>query len=405
MEITEILVRYGELSTKGKNRKFFIKKLHRNVRLKLESFSKLKIAANRDRLHITLNGEDADAVMSRLRDIFGVSSFSPVVRVDKSIEEAKQAVVHLIKENFKDNMTFRINTKRADHDFEYDTNDLNRILGTVVEESIQPLSVRMKNPDLDVRVEVRLDGIFISVETLDGAGGLPVGTAGKGMLMMSGGIDSPVAGYLSLKRGMEIEAVHFHSPPYTSPQALQKAKDLTSKLAKYTGDITFIEVPFTEIQEAIKKHIPEDYSMTITRRMMLRLTDKIRGKRNGLAIMNGESLGQVASQTLESMLAINEVTATPILRPLISMDKNDIISIARDIDTFDLAIQPYEDCCTVFAPSKPKTKPKLKKVKEMEGSLDIDALITNALSGLRIESITQDDNSENLSEETYESLF
>lgn len=405
MEITEILVRYGELSTKGKNRKFFIKKLHRNVLMKLKAYKKTKITANRDRLHITLNGEDAEPVMNDLKDIFGISSFSPVVRVDKSIEEAKKAVVHLMKKNFKENMTFRIDTRRADHDFEYDTNDLNRILGTEVERVLQPISVQMKNPDINVRVEVRLDGIFISVETLYGAGGLPVGTAGKGMLMMSGGIDSPVAGYLSLKRGMEIEAVHFHSPPYTSPQSLQKAKDLTAKLARYSGSITFIEVPFTEIQETIKKHIPEQYSMTVTRRMMLRITDKIRGKRSGLAIMNGESLGQVASQTLESMLAINDVTATPVLRPLISMDKNDIISIAHQIDTFELAIQPYEDCCTVFAPSKPKTKPKLRKVKEFEESLNIDELIDNALNGLKIDMITQKDSSETVSEASFESLF
>lgn len=405
MEITEILVRYGELSTKGKNRKQFIKKLHRQIRLKLVAFENIKIKANRDRLHIILNEDDGESVMTELKEIFGIGSYSPVVRVDKSIEDAKKAVVELIKRSFKDNMTFRINTRRADHDFEYDTNDLNRILGSEVERAIQPISVRMKNPDIDVRVEVRLDGIFISVETTLGAGGLPVGTAGKGMLMMSGGIDSPVAGYLSLKRGMEIEAVHFHSPPYTSPQALQKAKDLTSKLARYGGEITFIEVPFTEIQETIKKQVPEDYSMTITRRMMLRLTDKIRGKRSGLAIMNGESLGQVASQTLESMLAINEVTSTPILRPLVSMDKNDIISIARQIDTYDLAIQPYEDCCTVFAPSTPKTKPKLRKVLEMEDKMDIDQLISNALSGLKIQTISQYDNSDNKDESTFESLF
>lgn len=405
MEITEILVRYGELSTKGKNRKYFIKKLHQNVRKKLETYKKAKIVANRDRLHITLNGEDADAVMSELKEIFGIQSFSPVLRVDQSLEEAKKAVVHLIKKNFKENMTFKITTRRSDHNFKYDTNELNRLLGTEVERAVQPISVQMKNPDINVRVEVRLDGIFISVETVYGAGGLPVGTAGKGMLMMSGGIDSPVAGYLSMKRGMEIEAVHFHSPPYTSPKALQKAKDLTSKLARYTGDITFIEVPFTEIQETIKKNIPEDYSMTITRRMMLRITDKIRGKRNGLAIMNGESLGQVASQTLESMLAINEVTRTPILRPLISMDKNEIISIAQHIDTFDLAIQPYEDCCTVFAPSKPKTKPKLRKVKELEESINVDQLIKNALNGLKIDTVNQEDSSETVTEASFESLF
>lgn len=405
MQLSEILVRYGELSTKGKNRKYFIKKLQRNTRKKLKNYQNLKIIANRDRLHITLNGENAEAVIEDLRDIFGIQNFSPVVKVDKSVEEAKKAVVHLVGKHFQENMTFKISTRRADHDFEYDTNELNRILGTEVEKTFQPISVKMKKPDLDVRVEVRLDGIFISVETLYGAGGLPIGTAGKGMLMLSGGIDSPVAGYLSMKRGVEIEAVHFHSPPYTSPKALQKAKDLTAKLARFTDEIKFIEVPFTEIQEAIKKHIPESYSMTITRRMMLRLTDRIRADRSGLAILNGESLGQVASQTLDSMMAINEVTAVPVLRPLISMDKNEIISIAQKIDTFELAVQPYEDCCTVFAPSKPKTKPKLKNVREMEEELDIKGLIDNALAGIKISSITQKDSSEAQSNSEFQSLF
>ncbi|GAB2487214.1 tRNA 4-thiouridine(8) synthase ThiI [Alkalibacterium psychrotolerans] len=405
MQISEILVRYGELSTKGKNRKYFIKKLQRNTRRKLKRYSTLKIVANRDRLHITLNEEDPESVMEELKDIFGIQNFSPVVKVDKSVEEAKKAVIHLVGNHFKENMTFKITTRRADHNFEYDTNELNRILGAEVEKTFQPVSVKMKQPDLNVRVEVRLDGIFISVDTLLGAGGLPIGTAGKGMLMLSGGIDSPVAGYLSMKRGVEIEAVHFHSPPYTSPKALQKAKDLTAKLARYTDEIKFIEVPFTEIQEAIKKHVPESYSMTITRRMMLRLTDRIRADRNGLAIMNGESLGQVASQTLESMMAINEVTAVPVLRPLISMDKNDIISIAQEIDTFELAIQPYEDCCTVFAPSKPKTKPKLKKVRELEEDLDINTLVDNALAGIVISSITQKDSSEALNNSEFQSLF
>ncbi|MEL5941214.1 tRNA 4-thiouridine(8) synthase ThiI, partial [Tetragenococcus halophilus] len=187
---------------------------------------------------------------------------------------------------------------------------------------------------------------FLSHETISGAAGLPVGTSGKGMLMLSGGIDSPVAGYMAMKRGVEIEAVHFASPPYTSEQALQKAKDLTAKLAPYVGQIQFIEVPFTEVQEEIKNRVPQGYWMTITRRMMLRLTDSIRQLRRGLVILNGESLGQVASQTLQSMVAINEVTNTPIIRPVATMDKLEIIDTAQKIDTFDLSIQPFEDCCT-----------------------------------------------------------
>ncbi|GAA0371242.1 tRNA 4-thiouridine(8) synthase ThiI [Alkalibacterium iburiense] len=405
MQVTEIMLRYGELSTKGKNKKYFIKKLLNNVKNKLKPFKQLEVKSNRDRMYITLNGEEADLVMEELKDVFGIQSFSPVVKVEKSLEEAKKAVVSLIGRHYEKGMSFKINTRRSDHEFEYDTNDLNRLLGKTVAEAYEDSVVQMKNPDITARVEIRHNGIYISVDTILGLGGLPVGTAGKGMLMLSGGIDSPVAGYLALKRGMTIEAVHFHSPPYTSPQALQKAKDLTSKLARYAGPIQFIEVPFTEIQEAIKKEIPDSYSMTVTRRMMLRLTDEIRKRRDSLAIANGESLGQVASQTLESMLAINEVTSTPILRPLISMDKNEIIDIAKQIDTFELAVQPFEDCCTVFAPVKPKTKPKLDKVKELEKALDIEQLVQNALDGLKIDHITTHDNTSDQQDNLFESLL
>lgn len=268
--------------------------------------------------------------------------------------------------------------------------DLNRKLGAAVATTFPELIVQMDEPDMTVRTEVRKDGIYLSVETITGAGGLPVGTAGKGMLMLSGGIDSPVAGYLSMKRGVNVEAVHFASPPYTSPQALQKAKDLASKLSRFSGQVQFIEVPFTEIQEQIKKDIPEGYIMTVTRRFMMILTDRIREQRNGLAIMNGESLGQVASQTLESMLAINAVTTTPVLRPLVAMDKNEIIEIAKQIDTFDLSILPYEDCCTIFTPPRPKTRPNLEKVIELEEVLDIEGLIERAMAGLKVEYIGPD---------------
>lgn len=405
LQVTEIMLRYGELSTKGKNKKYFIKRLLNNVKNKLKPFENVKVKSNRDRMYISLNGEDSELVIEELKDVFGIQSFSPVVKVGKSLEEAKEAVISLIGRHYKKGMSFKINTRRSDHEFEYDTNDLNRLLGSAVAEAYEDSVVQMKMPDITARVEVRHNGIYISVDTISGLGGLPVGTAGKGMLMLSGGIDSPVAGYLALKRGMTIEAVHFHSPPYTSPQALQKAKDLTSKLARYAGPIQFIEVPFTEIQEAIKKEIPDNYSMTVTRRMMLRLTDEIRKRRNGLAITNGESLGQVASQTLESMLAINEVTATPILRPLISMDKNDIIDIAKEIDTFELAVQPFEDCCTVFAPVKPKTKPKLEKVKELEEALDIEQLMQNALDGLKVDHIKITDNTSDKQDNLFESLL
>ncbi|GEQ33940.1 tRNA uracil 4-sulfurtransferase ThiI [Marinilactibacillus psychrotolerans] len=403
--ITEVMVRYGELSTKGKNKKKFIKQLDKNVKSALDQYNKLKIKSHRDRMHIELNGENADVIISKLKVLFGIQTISPVIKVEKSIEKAKEAALFLVQSNYNIGQTFKINTKRADHEWDFNTNEVNQILGEYIIESISEIKVKMKKPDISVRVEVRLDGIFLSIDSIKGAGGLPTGTSGKGMLMLSGGIDSPVAGYYAMKRGIQVEAVHFHSPPYTSPQALQKAKDLTEKLVKFSGPLPFIEVPFTEIQETIKNFVPQGYIMTITRRMMLRITDKIREQRSGLAIINGESLGQVASQTLESMFVINEVTHTPILRPLISMDKMDIIEVAQAIDTFELAILPYEDCCTIFTPPKPRTKPKLKHVLEIEEKMDIHGLIERAIQGINIEVISTDDNQESKQKQIFEDLL
>ena len=406
MKPTQIMIRYGELSTKGKNINFFIDKLGRNVKNALEpSFPNVDVSWARDRMYVELNGEDADPIIDRLQDIFGIQTISPVIQVEKSLEAAKKGAVELVRPFVEESSSFKINTKRADHDFEYDTMELNRLLGSAVATEFPELDVQMKEPDLAVRTEVRQDGIYLSVQTIQASGGLPVGTAGKGMLMLSGGIDSPVAGYLSMKRGIDIEAVHFASPPYTSPQALQKAKDLAGKLARYSGQVSFIEVPFTEIQEQIKKEIPEGYIMTVTRRMMMLLTDRIREERNGLAIMNGESLGQVASQTLESMYAINAVSSTPILRPLVAMDKTEIVDIAKDIDTFELSILPYEDCCTIFTPPRPKTKPRLDRVVEYEKALDIDGLIERAMDGLTFESIGPESVASDKEEEMFEDLL
>lgn len=394
MKYSEIMVRYGELSTKGKNRKSFIMQLAQNVRQALKDFPEIKIHADRDRMHLLLNGADGQLVIPKLAKIFGIQNFSPSIRVEKDVEVLKQAVQDIMKEIYTGKETFKIIAKRSDHQFELTSNELNQTLGNAVFDIFPHIQVQMRQPDIPLRVEIRRDGAYLSYETIKGAGGLPVGTSGKGMLMLSGGIDSPVAGYFAMKRGVEIEAVHFASPPYTSEQALQKAKDLTAKLAPYVGTIHFIEVPFTEIQEEIKKSVPQGYWMTITRRMMLRLTDEIRRIRHGLVILNGESLGQVASQTLQSMVAINEVTNTPIIRPVATMDKLEIIDVAQEIDTFELAIQPFEDCCTIFAPPQPKTRPKLEKVHLYEERLDIAGMMERALAGLKIEEIQASEKAE-----------
>ncbi|WP_368251235.1 tRNA uracil 4-sulfurtransferase ThiI [Enterococcus sp. 2201sp1_2201st1_B8_2201SCRN_220225] len=393
LNYTEIMVRYGELSTKGKNRRSFIMRLAENVKGALAAFPDVTVKGDRDRMHLYLNGTDSQPVMERLTKVFGIQNFSPSIRVEKDLDVIIATVQELMKSIYTGSETFKITAKRSDHDFVQTSDELNQTLGSAVFQVLPSIKAQMKRPDINLRVEIRQNGAYLSYETIQGAGGLPVGTSGRGMLMLSGGIDSPVAGYLAMKRGVEIEAVHFASPPYTSEQALQKAKDLTEKLTPYVGKIQFIEVPFTEIQEEIKKHVPQGYWMTITRRMMLRLTDLIRDMRRGLVIINGESLGQVASQTLQSMMAINEVTTTPIIRPVVTMDKLEIIDIAQAIDTFELAIQPFEDCCTIFAPPQPKTRPSLEKVQYYEKRLDIEGMMARSLADLRISEIIPGQNS------------
>ncbi|MBD5431529.1 tRNA uracil 4-sulfurtransferase ThiI [Lactobacillus agrestimuris] len=384
VQYTEILVRYGELSTKGKNRKDFIGRLAGNVERVLRDFPQVKIHPRHDRMHIVLNGAPFEEVDKRLKKVFGIQTYSPSIKVEKNIEAIEETSLELMKATFKPGMTFKVNTRRGDHKFEYDTNQINNMVGDYLFKNMDGLKAEMKHPDIVLRVEVRQDAVYISSELLHGIGGMPVGTAGKAIMMLSGGIDSPVASYLAMKRGVEIEMVHFFSPPYTTEKALAKAKELTGILANYSGKINFIAVPFAEIQETIKEKLPEGYLMTVQRRFMLRLADIIREKRGGLAIFNGESVGQVASQTLESMVAINDVTTTPVLRPVATMDKTEIIARAEEIGTFDLSIQPFEDCCTIFAPPRPKTKPKLDKAREYEARLDVDGLIQRALDGIEI---------------------
>ena len=391
MKYTEIMVRYGELSTKGKNRKDFIGRLAGNVTKVLRDFPQVEIHPRHDRMHIVLNDAPFAEVDKRLKRVFGIQTYSPTIKVEKTLAKIEETALALMKETFKKGMTFKVNTKRSDHQFLYDTNELNKMVGDYLFANMENLKVEMKHPDIVLRIEVRKDAVYISNQLLHGAGGMPVGTGGRAVMMLSGGIDSPVASYLALKRGVDIDMVHFYSPPYTTEKALNKAKELTGILANYAGKINFIAVPFAEIQETIKEKIPEGYLMTVQRRFMLQLADKIRAKRRGLAIFNGESVGQVASQTLESMAAINDVTTTPVVRPVATMDKTEIIRLAEKIGTFDLSIQPFEDCCTIFAPPRPKTKPKIDKAREFENRLDVEGLIDRALAGIQVTSIYPND--------------
>ncbi|QOR65847.1 tRNA 4-thiouridine(8) synthase ThiI [Cytobacillus suaedae] len=385
MKYDHILIRYGEISTKGRNRKKFIDQLSYNIRLKLADFPKLTIEKTRDRIYIRLNGEENVADITQLlKMVFGIQSFSIAMKIESELSSIKQAALAAVEDVGYRGKTFKVSVKRVFKQFPLDTNELNYAIGSHVLINTEDLKVDVRNPDINIRVEVREEATYITCKDIYGAGGLPVGTSGKAMLMLSGGIDSPVAGYLAMKRGLHIEAVHFFSPPYTNERSKQKVIDLSRKLAQFGGNIRLYIVPFTDIQQTIQGQVPENYTLISTRRMMLKITDEIRKRNNGLAIATGESLGQVASQTLESMFAINQVTSTPIIRPLVSMDKTEIIEISRKINTHDISILPYEDCCTIFTPSAPKTKPKVEKVEHYESFVDFNQLIEKAIESVEI---------------------
>jgi tRNA uracil 4-sulfurtransferase len=402
MKYDRILVRYGELSTKGRNRNKFVDKLKRSINRVIRNFPTATIEADRERMYILLGEEKVEDIAKALKNIFGIQSFSPAVKVEKNVELMKQIALSLVQKLYQSGLSFKVSAKRVDKTFELGTDEMNREFGAHLLINIPGLKVNVKQPDINLRIEVRAEAAYLYCENILGAGGYPVGSNGKAMLMLSGGIDSPVAGYLSLKRGVEIEGVHFYSPPFTSERAKQKVIDLTEKLANISGTIALHIVPFTEIQQMIQDQVPSNYTMTTTRRLMLRITDEIRRRQNGLAIITGESLGQVASQTLESMYTINQVTNTPILRPLVMMDKTEIISLAQQIDTYDISIRPFEDCCTIFVPSSPKTKPKLDKVEHFESFVDFEPFIQKAVDNTELMIIRP---GESLKQNVIEDLF
>ena len=375
-----ILVRYGEMTTKGKNRSKFVSTLKDNVKFKLKKFPNIKIDATHDRMYIQLNGEDHEAISERLKDVFGIHKFNLAMKVPSELEDIKEGALAAFLQVKGDVKTFKITVHRSYKHFPMRTMELLPEIGGHILENTEDITVDVHNPDVNVRVEIRSGYSYIMCDERMGAGGLPVGVGGKVMVLLSGGIDSPVAAYLTMKRGVSVEAVHFHSPPFTSDRAKQKVIDLAQELTKYCKRVTLHLVPFTEVQKTINKEIPSSYSMTVMRRMMMRITERIAEERNALAITTGESLGQVASQTLDSMHTINEVTNYPVIRPLITMDKLEIIKIAEEIGTYDISIRPYEDCCTVFTPASPATKPKREKANRFEAKYDFTPLIDEAVA-------------------------
>ena len=379
-----IMVRFGELSTKGKNKKDFIRILSVNIKHALKDFSNLQVEERYDHIYVHLNGSDYEPIISRLQDVSGIQALSLVAKVNNDIEEIKSASLELIKQ--EEGQTFKVKVKRSNKRFSLPSDEITRIVAPVILKNTS-LKVDVHNPDILLQIEVRDEGTYIFVKTYIGAGGYPLGVGGKSMHMLSGGIDSPVAAYLLMRRGVVIECIHFASPPYTQEAVIYKLIDLLHKLNRYQSKIRLHIVPFTKIQEAIYDNAPESYCITLMRRMMYRLAAKLAKRRKCPVISSGESVGQVASQTLQSINVINEVTNLPVIRPCAVMDKLEIIKYAKKIDTYNISIRPYEDCCTIFTPKAPKTSPHLDEVKEFEKKFDYESLIEEALNNIEVKFI------------------
>lgn len=386
-----ILIKYGELTTKKDNRKLFINKLENNIKSLLKNYD-IKIKKDRVRMYIVTS--KVDEVSEKLQKIFGIHSVVICYKTTQYVEDIKAKVKEVLdKEKFS---TFKVNTRRADKNFPIHSMDFNNLIGGFVLKNY-PVKVDVHNPELLLNIEIRLEGVFIYTNELLGSGGYPVGVQGKGLLMLSGGIDSPVAGYMALKRGIDIECLYFESPPHTSMEAKNKVLKLANILNDYSGNIKVHVVPFTNIQETIYRFCPEDYMITIMRRMMYRIAHKFAKMHKIPIIVNGESVGQVASQTITSMSVINEVTNMPIIRPVACLDKLEIIEIAKKIGTYETSILPFEDCCTIFVPKHPVINPKLEKCVLAESKFNFDKMIDECIEN--IETIT------NLEPNNYDDLL
>ena len=383
-----ILIKYGELTTKKDNRKVFIKILKNNIKKKLANIP-VNIESNNSCMYITTNEEYLDEVLNILNHVFGIHSIVVCDKVNNNIEEIYSKALEIMqKEKFS---TFKVETKRSNKDFPISSLEFSSKVGAVILKNIT-CKVDVHNPDVILYIEIRNEGTFIYTNSNKGLGGYPVGVQGKGLLMLSGGIDSPVAGYLALKRGVDLECLYFESPPHTSIEAKNKVIKLASIINNYSGNIKVHVIPFTKLQEEIYKNVPDTYIVTIMRRMMYRIAEKVAKRRNCKVIINGESIGQVASQTLTSMVVINNVTNMPVIRPVACLDKLEIIDIANKIGTYETSILPFEDCCTIFVPKHPIINPELVKCIEYEKLFDYETLINECINNM--ETIKKLDNND-----------
>lgn len=385
------LIRYGEIGLKGENRSLFEDKLMSNIKKSIEKEdSDLNIYKTPGRIFLETSA-DKKIVKNRLLKIAGLVSFSPVIKLNLDYDQIKKAVLSSVKKKLEqeDKISFRISARRSNKKYKYDSMDLQYNLGEYVIENLSEdkIEVDLHDPDLDVNVEIRKKHAYVYSQTFEGMGGLPVGTTGNVALMLSGGIDSPVAGYMALKRGVKLIPIYFHSFPFTSDRAKEKVIDIAKILAQYQNEIDLHIVNFTDILTEINEKCPDKLMTIIMRRLMLKISELIIEKQNGKAIVTGESIGQVASQTLEAIKVTNNVPTLPILRPLLGLNKVQIINLAKKIGTYDISIQPYEDCCTVFVPDSPETRPTIPQLKEGEKELEVDEMIKEAVNNLEIVNI------------------
>lgn len=371
-----VLIKYGELTTKKGNRKFFINTLYQNLKKKLNNFD-VKISRDISRMYIEFSEQELELVLEKLNQVFGVHSYQIAYKIETDIEKIKELAVEVMNEK---SGTFKVETRRANKNFPIQSIEFSRQVGGLVLKNNSHLTVDVHNPDTTLTIEILERFTYLYTDIYHGLGGYPVGVQSKGMLMLSGGIDSPVAGWMALKRGVKIDAVYFEAIPHTSLEARYKVIELSRKLCKYCDSIKLHIVPFTNIQEAIYKECNPEYCITIMRRMMYRIMEKLAKKNKGLVIINGESIGQVASQTLTSMSVINSVTNMPVIRPVACLDKLEIIDIAKKIDTYDISILPYEDCCTVFVPKHPVINPSLQECLLNENKFDFEKMIDETVN-------------------------
>lgn len=376
-----ILCKYGEMALKGLNKNSFESVLLKNIKRRLKDLGEFKIYSAQSTIYIEPLNDffDIDEAFSRLQKVFGLAALCRAKKLPKDFDEICKQSLPYLKEKLSGYKTFKVESKRSDKTFPLNSMELSKQFGGFINQRFKELSVDVKNPEVVVRLEIRDFAAFVHAENIKGAGGLPVGTSGKAMLLLSGGIDSPVAAYMMAKRGIIINCIHFMSPPYTSDRALLKVEHLCERLVPYCGTINFYAVHFTEIQEAIKKYCPEEFFTVIMRRMMMRIASKVAEKNDCLALITGESVAQVASQTLGAIRCTDAVCTLPVFRPVAGLDKVEIVEIAQKIDTFDISIEPYEDCCTVFTPRHPKTNPSLEAIEKAESKFDFEPLIEKAV--------------------------